>query len=143
MEQGGPLIQGDWHSYKRWPREDMDRINARWSDVHKPRNAGCHQKLGEAVEQRFPEKKPTLLHPDLGFLASTLRASQVALVMKNPPANVGDIKDAGSIFESGKSLEEGMAIHSSIFAWGIPWREKLGGLYSPWGCKDSDTTEAT
>ena len=61
MEQDGPLIQGDWHSYKRWPREDMDRINARWSDVHKPRNAGCHQKLGEAVEQRFPEKKPTLL----------------------------------------------------------------------------------
>ena len=44
VEQGGPLIQGDWHSYKRWPREDMDRVNARedrgWSDVHKPRNAG-------------------------------------------------------------------------------------------------------
>ena len=25
-------------------------------------------------------------------------------------------------------LEKGMAIHSSILAWGIPWTEKLGGL---------------
>ena len=67
----------------------------------------------------------------------------MALVIKNPSANVGDIKDAGSIFESGRSLEEGMAIHSSIFAWGIPWTEKPGRLYSPWGRKELDTTEAT
>ena len=33
-------------------------------------------------------------------------------------------------------LEEGMATHSSILAWRI-----LG--YSPWGCKESDMTEAT
>ena len=37
-----------------------------------------------------------------------------------------------------------MAIHSSILAWRIPWTEEpvLIG-YSPWGCKESDTTEAT
>ena len=29
------------------------------------------------------------------------------------------------------SLEEGMATHSSIFAWRIPWAEELEG-YSPW-----------
>ena len=29
--------------------------------------------------------------------------SQVALVVKNPPANAGDIRDAGSIPQSGKS----------------------------------------
>ena len=28
------------------------------------------------------------------------------------------------------SLEKGMAIHSSILAWRIPWTEKLGGLQS-------------
>ena len=33
-----------------------------------------------------------------------------------------------------------MAIHSSILAWRIPWTEEPGG-YSPWGCKESDTTE--
>ena len=27
-------------------------------------------------------------------------------------------------------LEKGMAIHSSILAWGIPWTEKPGGLRS-------------
>ena len=36
-------------------------------------------------------------------------------------------------------LEEGMATHSSILAWEIPWTENLVG-YSPWGCKESDTT---
>ena len=39
-------------------------------------------------------------------------------------------------------LEEGMATHSSILAWRIPWTEESGG-YSPWGLKESDTTEAT
>ena len=38
-------------------------------------------------------------------------------------------------------LEKGMAAHSSILAWRIPWAEKLGRLYSPWGRKESDTTE--
>ena len=40
-------------------------------------------------------------------------------------------------------LEEGMATHSRILAWRIPWTEEPGGLYSPWGSKESDTTEAT
>ena len=39
-------------------------------------------------------------------------------------------------------LEEGMAIHSSILAWRIPWTEEPGGLRSM-GHKESDTTEAT
>ena len=37
-------------------------------------------------------------------------------------------------------LKKGMATHSSIFAWRIPWTEKLTG-YGPWGCKDLETTE--
>ena len=38
------------------------------------------------------------------------------------------------------SLEEGMATHSNILAWRIPWTEEPGG-YSPWDCKESDMTE--
>ena len=38
-------------------------------------------------------------------------------------------------------LEKGMATHSSILAWRIPWIEEHGGLYSPWGHKESETTE--
>ena len=30
----------------------------------------------------------------------------------------------------GRSLEKGMAAHSSIIAWGIPWTEESGGLRS-------------
>ena len=37
-------------------------------------------------------------------------------------------------------LKEGMAIHSSILAWRIPWTKELGGLQSTGG-KESDTTE--
>ena len=38
-------------------------------------------------------------------------------------------------------LEKGMATHSNILAWRIPWTEEPGRLYSPWGGKESDTTE--
>ena len=46
-------------------------------------------------------------------------------MVKNLPANVGDIRDAGLI-----PLEEGMAIHSSILAGRIPWTKEPGGLQS-------------
>ena len=38
-------------------------------------------------------------------------------------------------------LEEEMATHSSILAWKIPWTERILVGYSPWGHKESDTTE--
>ena len=41
----------------------------------------------------------------------TLWASQVVLVVKNPPACAGNIRDAGSIPGSGRSLEEDMPTH--------------------------------
>ena len=37
-------------------------------------------------------------------------------------------------------LEKGMATHSSILAWRIPWQRSLVG-YCPWGRKESDTAE--
>ena len=43
---------------------------------------------------------------------------------KNPPANAGDLGDMV------EPLEEGMATHSSILAWRIPWIKETGGLYS-------------
>ena len=52
------------------------------------------------------------------------------MVVKNLPSNAGDIRDAGSVTGLGRSLEEGMATHSSILAWIIPWTEEPGGLQS-------------
>ena len=39
-----------------------------------------------------------------------------------------------------EALEKEMAIHSSTIAWKIAWTEEPVG-YSPWGPKESDTTE--
>ena len=47
-------------------------------------------------------------------------ASQVATVVKNPPANAGDIRDVDLIPGSERPLEKEMATHSSILAWKIP-----------------------
>ena len=54
----------------------------------------------------------------------------MALVVKNPPAKAGGIRDMGSILGWEDALEEGMAIYSSILAWRIPWTEEPGGLQS-------------
>ena len=51
-------------------------------------------------------------------------------MVKNPPLNAGDIKDAGSLPGSGISLEEGIATYSSILACKIPWTEEPGMLQS-------------
>ena len=61
---------------------------------------------------------------------TTSRAPHAAPVVKNPPASAGDIRDVGSVPQSGRSLEEGMATHSSILSWRIPWTEEPGGLQS-------------
>ena len=46
-------------------------------------------------------------------------ASYMALVVKNPPANAEDVRDAGSIPGSGRSLEEDVATHSRILTTGM------------------------
>ena len=52
----------------------------------------------------------------------------LAPVVKNLPTNAGDTRDTGSIPGPGRFPGEGMATHSSILAWKIPWTEELGGL---------------
>ena len=72
-------------------------------------------------------------------------ASQVALVVKNHPSLAGYARDVSLIPRRGRSLEEGMATHSSVIAWRIPWTEEPGrlqfmGLQSQTGLKQlSDT----
>ena len=43
-----------------------------------------------------------------------LGASQIALVVKNPHANAGDIRDPGSVPGLEDSLEKEVATHSSV-----------------------------
>ena len=53
-------------------------------------------------------------------------------MVKNTPANAGDIRGTGLTSRSGQEdpLEEGTATHSSILAWRIPGTEEPGRLWS-------------
>ena len=57
-----------------------------------------------------------------------MRAFQVALMVKNLPANAGDVEMQVQSLGREDPLEEGMATHSSILTWRIPWTEELGRL---------------
>ena len=54
----------------------------------------------------------------------------MGLVVKNPNADSGDIRDVGSIPGSEDPLEEDMATYSSILAWRIPQTDEPGRLQS-------------
>ena len=55
----------------------------------------------------------------------SMAASLVAQMMKNLPA----VQETRAAFlDQEDPLEKGMATHSSILAWRIPWTEEAGGL---------------
>ena len=68
-------------------------------------------------------------------------ASQVALVVKNLPANEADIRDVASVAESGRSPGGG---HGNPFHYSClenPRGQRTLAGYSPWSPKESDMTE--
>ena len=54
----------------------------------------------------------------------------MVLVVKNPTAKAEDIESQVQSLGQEDPLKEGMATHSSILAWRIPWTEEPGGLQS-------------
>ena len=72
-----------------------------------------------------------------------IRASQVALVVKNPPVNAGDVRARGSIPELGRSPGggNGNPLQYSCLENSMDRGAWVG--YNPWGRKESDMTEAT
>ena len=60
--------------------------------------------------------KPQIMLYEIDLIYGLSGASQVALVVRNPPANAGDIRDPGLIPGLRISSKEGMATHSSILA---------------------------
>ncbi|CAN0399817.1 unnamed protein product [Rangifer tarandus platyrhynchus] len=62
------------------------------------------------TEIHFPRERRDV-HAEL-----RVTPEQVARVVKNPPANVGDVRDVGSVLGLGSSPGEGMAARSSILA---------------------------
>ena len=79
---------------------------------------------------------------DIGELYPLLWASQVVLGVNNPPAIAGDIRDMGLIPGSRRVPGGG---HGNPLQYSclenLMQRSLVGS--SSWGCKESDTTEAT
>ena len=71
------------------------------------------------------------------------RASQVALVLKNLPANARDIRDKGSTPGSRRFPWRTAWQPTPVFLPGESQGQRSPVGYSPWGCKESDITEAT
>ena len=71
----------------------------------------------------------------------TLCAFQMVLVVKNPPTKAGDIGDVASIPGLGISSVEGNgnSLQNSCLEKSHGQRSLVG--YSPWGCKELDTTK--
>ena len=63
------------------------------------------------------------------------------LVVKNPPADAGEVRDAGLIPGLGRSPGGGHG--NPVFLPGESHGQKSLVGYSPWGHKESDTTEVT
>ena len=72
----------------------------------------------------------------LYYYTKSCGASLVAQMVKNLPATR---KTQVLALGQEDPLEEGMATHSSILAWRIPWTEEPGGLQSM-GSQESDMT---
>ena len=68
-------------------------------------------------------------------------SSQIALVVKNPSANAGEARDTVSIPGSGRSPGEGNDYPLQCSCLGNPVEQRSLVGYSPWGCKESDTTK--
>ena len=66
------------------------------------------------------------------------QVSQVMLVVKSPPANAGD---AASILGSGKIPWRRKWQPTPVFLPGASHGQRSLAGYSPWGHKESDTTE--
>ena len=74
-------------------------------------------------------------HLDCFHFFTSMTHFLVAWMVKNLPA-MQETQVSSLSWED--SLQKGMATHSNILAWRMPWTEEPGG-YSPWNHKESDT----
>ena len=73
---------------------------------------------------KFTEQCDSRQWSELGDLYINLRRLPQWLSGKESTCKTGDAGDMGLIPGSGRSLEEGMATHSSILVWRASWTEE-------------------
>ena len=126
-----PSLVGELRSHMLWDRQ----IKTGWG-------ANMESRQYTTSEYRaYSNGRYGFRHNFISVGCTSVRASQVALVVKNPPANVGDLRDAGSIPGSGRSPAGGHGYPLQYLAWRISPTEEPGRLLSR-GRKESGMTEA-
>ena len=79
-----------------------------------------------------------LLHFQCSYFS--VLAAKVVLVVRNPPGNARDVRDMGSI-PSWEDLCRRKWQPTPAFLPGETHGQRSLAGYSPWSCKESDTTE--
>ena len=69
--------------------------------------------------------------------------SQVALLVKNLPADEGNLRDAGLMPGLGRSPWKRAWQPTPVFLLGESHGQRSPAGYSPWGCKESDMIKVT
>ena len=94
-------------------------------------------------KRKKPPRSPSVEDWILKCSVYTPGASQVALVVKKVPASAGDIRDAGSVPGFWKIPRRRAWQPTPVSLPGEPRGQRSLRGCSPWGHRESDTTEAT
>ena len=86
---------------------------------------------------------PKVISKRLKKIGYQLREFQQVLVVKNPPANAGGLRDSGSISGSGRFPWRKIWQPTPVFLPGESHGQRSFAGDSPWDRKELDTTEAT
>ena len=143
MSAVNSLPSGSWEFPKtkglRCAEEDnqMERVLASCSSSFVGRSKGLGSRFTGKCSQ----------YPVGSWVAASLlscaQLGMLALMLKEPTCQCRRHKRCRFDPWVGKiPLEKGMATHSSILAWKIPWTEEPSEL-GPWSCKELDMTEVT
>ena len=105
-----------------WPqaRKTKAKIN-KWNYIKLKNFCTVKETINKIILKNPPTEWEKIFANNIfykGLIAKLYKEqiSQMVLVVKDPPANAGDVRDVGSIPASGRSLEKGMAAHSSVLA---------------------------
>ena len=127
--------------YWKYKTQTQEKCQVKsWNHLHRCECWSCRRRQNHSGERWKGSRFPVAYHPnDRAFWGVALRNN-----LRSPS---GMVKHPSAMRETWirslgweDPLEKEMATHSSILAWRSHGQRSLAG-YSPWGHKESDTTE--
>ena len=125
-----------WAEIKRQKRKNRNKEKGLWVALNREESVGLnplldHWSSSEPLPMLIPLPGVHLFYLAIHHLPQCM-VSQVAIVIKNLPANAGDIKDEGSIPGLRRSPGGRHGNPLQYSCWRIQWTEEPGGLEFHW-----------